>query len=261
MSNIKEILTELKKPFAPQDHIERELPGSGRWFFIPWQRIRERLDEACPDWQVEYSTPVYLGDHCVINCTLTIAGVSRMAPGNAPIELLSKSGKDMSRGTPIERAIADAFKNAAEAFGVGAYLDVQAQDKREFMLRYMQAKGDGRAVQFARENNWVPGSLPTAEQKKAAQREQPKPFGQPSGQSKASGLNRPITEGQVKRLWTIARQSGYSDVGVKALIGRYGYQSTRDILGEAYDEIVRHAEDAELAKAFNEEGAQFAIAV
>lgn len=27
----QEILTELKKPFTPEDHKERKLPGGGRW--------------------------------------------------------------------------------------------------------------------------------------------------------------------------------------------------------------------------------------
>lgn len=50
----------------------------------------------------------------------------------------------MNRGTAIERATADAFKIAAEAFGVGAYLDNQ-----EFVVKYLQSKGDGRGVRFA----------------------------------------------------------------------------------------------------------------
>ena len=144
MNNIREILGELKKPFPAAAHKERELPGGGRWFFIPWQAIRDRLDEICPDWSVSYSTPVYVGDYCVILCTLTVAGVTRQAPGNSPIAQLSSKGNDMSRGTPIERATADAFKNAAEAFGMAAYLDDQA-----FVVRLLQQQGDGRGVQFA----------------------------------------------------------------------------------------------------------------
>jgi len=70
---------------------------------------------------------------------VTIAGVSREAIGNAKIQQLSKSGNEMSRGTPIERAIADAFKNAAESFGVGAYLDDQ-----EYVVRYLHNKNDPR---------------------------------------------------------------------------------------------------------------------
>ena len=144
--NHKEIIEQLKQPFPVAAHKERKLPGGGRWFYIPWQAIRDRLDEVCPEWEVSYSEPGYLGDFCHITCTITIKGVSRSAPGNAPIELLSSSGKDMSRGTPIERAIADAFKNASESFGVARYLDDQ-----EFVVKYMQSRGDGRAYKFATE--------------------------------------------------------------------------------------------------------------
>ncbi len=55
----------------------------------------------------------------------------------------------MSRGSPIERAIADAFKNAAEQFGVGAYLD-----KQEDLVRYLHSKQDYRGKTFYDENDW-----------------------------------------------------------------------------------------------------------
>jgi hypothetical protein len=154
-----EIINRLKEPFPPELHVERDLPGGGKWFYVTWQRIRERLDDVCPEWRIEYGTPFYLDKYCVVSCKLTIAGISREALGNAEIELLSKTGKDMSRGTAIERALADAFKNAAEAFGVCRYLDEQSKDKREFTIRYLQAKGDGRGVKVAAENGWLPGNL------------------------------------------------------------------------------------------------------
>lgn len=147
-TNLKEIIEQLKQPFPLASHKERQLPGGGRWFYIPWQAIRDRLDEVYPEWQVSYSQPAYLGDYCHITCTITIGTVSRSAPGNAPIQLLSSSGKDMSRGTPIERAIADAFKNAAESYGIARYLDDQA-----FVVKYMKSGNDMRAYKFATENN------------------------------------------------------------------------------------------------------------
>lgn len=148
--SLKEIVAHLKQPFPIASHKERSLPGGSRWFYVPWQDIRDRLDEACPNWEVSYSEPKYLGDYCHITCTITIEKVSRSAPGNAPIQLLSNSGKDMSRGTPIERAIADAFKNASEAWGVARYLDDQA-----FVIKYMQSKGDMRGYKYATENNQI----------------------------------------------------------------------------------------------------------
>lgn len=102
----RDIIRQLKEPFAPEDHEERDLPGGGKWFYVRWQKIRDRLDEVCPQWQESYTAPVYLDKYCTIGCTITINGVSRQRWGNAEIELLSRSGKDMSRGTPIERAVA-----------------------------------------------------------------------------------------------------------------------------------------------------------
>ena len=136
MNNIAEIIKELKKPFPAADHQERQLPGGGRWLFIPWQKIRDRLDDVCPGWDVVYSDPVSCDGLTVVRCRLAINGVTREGVGN------SDNGKGY--GTPVERATADAFKNAAEAFGVGAYLDNQ-----DFVIRYLQSQGDGRGVQFA----------------------------------------------------------------------------------------------------------------
>lgn len=240
MSELKVIFAKLKEPFKPEDHIERDVRGGSKWFFVPWQKVRERLDEACPDWQVEYGTPTYLDKYCMVSCKLTIAGITREALGNAEIELLSSSGKDMSRGTPIERAIADAFKNAAEAFGVAAYLDEQSQDKREFTIRYLHSKGDGRGVKLARQNNWTPGNLPTAAEKKA-QAAKPARTAKPM----------PISTEQGKRFWAIARQGGYSDGAVRKLLEVYQITSTKDITTDIYDEICRKAGDRDFANIYN----------
>lgn len=178
--DIHQTLTQLKAWFPPEAHKERELPGGSKWFFVPWQLIRDRFDEVCPDWQVSYSTPVYLGDYCTITCTITIQGIAKQGVGNAEIALLSSSGKNMARGTPIERATADAFKNAAEAWGVARYLDDQTDPntKADF-IRYMQRSGDGRAAAFHHRNE---GNLPARSPKPAA-----KPFGQSPPQRSANG--------------------------------------------------------------------------
>ena len=146
----REILRLLKEPFAPEQHQERDLPGGNRWFFIKWQDIRERLDEVCPDWEVDYSDPIYIDAYCTIKCTLTIAGIKRSAPGNGEIK--------NKRGTPIENAVADSFKNASEAFGVARYLDEQSKEAREFTVRYLHSKGDGRGKKRAIENGYLENS-------------------------------------------------------------------------------------------------------
>jgi len=85
--------------------------------------------------------------------------VMREAIGSAEIELISNSGKDMSRGNAIERAVADSFKNACEQFGICAYLDDQADEstKQDF-VRYMRSSGDGQAGQIYRAS--VTGAKP-----------------------------------------------------------------------------------------------------
>ena len=241
--NFSEILTKLKEPFPADAHVERDLKGGGKWFFVPWQRVRERLDDVYPEWQVTYGDPVYLDKYCVIQCTITIAGISRSAPGNAEIELVSSTGKDMSRGTPMERAVADAFKNAAEAFGVAAYLDEQSLDKRQFTIRYLHSKGDGRALKTARENGWMGGSLPTEAEKRArteAERHQ------------SSAGSRIITEPQVKRFQTIARnEGGYTTEGAKRLLADYRLTSSKSITTDIYDELCTKAADKENAAKYN----------
>ncbi len=139
----KELLKQLREPFKPAEHKERKIPGGGRWFYVPWQSIRKRLNEVCPNWEASYSDPIVCGNETVIRCKLTIDNTTREGVGCAPYD---KKGF----GTPVESAIADAFKNAAEQFGVGAYLDDQ-----QFTIKLFHGKGDGRAYKYARENDWI----------------------------------------------------------------------------------------------------------
>ncbi|MBD2072314.1 hypothetical protein H6F93_33130 [Leptolyngbya sp. FACHB-671] len=245
--NLSEILPQLKAWFPAADHKERDLPGGGRWYYVPWQSIRARLDEVCPDWQVSYGEPIYLDKYCVISCTITICGVSRQAIGNAPIELISSKGKDMSRGTPIERAIADAFKNAAEAFGIAAYLDEQVDDKTKAdFVRYMQKHGNGKAVVNYQENQRLERGEPPAPKRVDPPR---RPFGQPAPSTKSV-----ITESQRKRLWAIATNNGgYTEAGFKRLIEGCGFASSRSITVDKYSEICLRASDPGTAAIYNQE--------
>lgn len=160
---LTEILPQLKAWFPPSAHKERDLKGGGQWWYVPWQIIRDRLDEVCPgEWAVSYGNPSYLGDYCHISCTLSICGVCREGVGSAEIQLLSSSGKNMARGNPIERATADAFKNAAEQFGLAAYLDEQTDNKKRFVV-YMQRAGNGKpAAEFQKELREEAGLPPKA---------------------------------------------------------------------------------------------------
>jgi len=161
--NTQDLIARLKEPFAVTEHKERKLPGGGRWFYIPWETIRDRLEALFPlDWTATYSDPVVVGDYTVIRCQLTIllsqGGITREGVGNdKAFPELNQQGKSKTIGTPPERARADAFKGAAEEFGIGAYLDDQ-----KFVIRHMQTVGDSRAYKFAKENDWLDHGLPTA---------------------------------------------------------------------------------------------------
>jgi hypothetical protein len=157
-----EIITQLKKPFTPEQHKDRALKGGGTWFYIPWQLIRDRVEEVDPNYETEYGEPKHLDKYCWVTCTLIIHEVSRQAIGNAEIELLSSTGKNMERGNCIERAIADAFKNAAEAFGIAAYLDDQ-----EAVIRILSGKGDQRAYKYAKDQQQIGAGLPPIHGKQA----------------------------------------------------------------------------------------------
>ena len=244
---LADILPDLTRPFEAAEHKERKLPGGGTWWFIPWQTIRDRLNEVCPeDWTAEYSDPVVAAEHVVIRCTLTICGVARTGVGN------DKAYPDkQTYGTPIERAVADAFKAAAEAFNIAAYLDDQSQGKREFTIRYLQSKGDGRGLKAAAENGWIPGNL---NPEKQADRRQQQAASEVAQIRKKAG-DRTITEPQISRLTTLAKKAGYTDGGLRQLVYGYGFQSRKDITITKYEEICIKAQDAELAAAFNQSAA------
>lgn len=170
-----EIKSELTAWFPPECHKDRDLPGGGTWWYVPWQLIRDRLNEVCPDdWSVRYDKPEFIGNLCYVHCYLTICGIERVGVGSTPIEQISNSGKKMDRGNAIERAIADGFKNACESFGICAYLDEQSdkQTKANF-ARYMQQAGYGKpAAEYHRQEGTLPASRPTAQPAR--------PFGKPA---------------------------------------------------------------------------------
>jgi hypothetical protein len=117
MSSLSPELKKQLKDWLPTNcHEIRDLPGGGKYAFISWQNVRARLDELC-NFEIEFSDPVIVDDLCIIRCTIEIENIRRQGMGVCPI---IKKGM---RGTFVESAIADAFKNAAEQFGVGHYLD------------------------------------------------------------------------------------------------------------------------------------------
>ncbi|MBD2437401.1 Rad52/Rad22 family DNA repair protein [Nostoc sp. FACHB-110] len=127
------IQAELKKPLSAKLHEVRELPGTDKkWVFLPWQVIRDRLDEVAPEWLIDHSEIQYMNNDAICRCGITILGVRKEAIASVPISLTSAKGKEMTRGSAADRLAAESIKNAAEAWGVGRYLDDQ-----EFTIKYL----------------------------------------------------------------------------------------------------------------------------
>ena len=161
-----EITQKLDQPFAPEDYKERPLPGGDRWLYVSWQKYRERLDSVCV-WEDSYSDFSYPDDRCVVTCTITIGGHKRQGVGSVPLVEYSKSGKECSRGTPEDRAVAQAFKHAAEQWGLGRHIDDQA-----FLTRYLRQYHDGRPVAYSRKNQ-NQYTMPRPQKTSTQQRSQP----------------------------------------------------------------------------------------
>lgn len=222
----RQIIAELKKPFPPEAHVERPLPGGGRWLYIKWQDIRERLDEVYPEWSCTWGEITYVGEFCVTTCTITIADVSRQAPGNAPLTT-------KSIGTPIERAVADAFKNAAEAFGVGRYLDDQ-----KFTANYLSQKGDMRAYKFAKENEQIEAGA----RGRTNAPVQAEPKQQTRLQAAGASLNtkpviKPVTK-QNERVKAVCEQINYPIELAREWLNKCGKSSFDKLSQESVDKFV-----------------------
>jgi hypothetical protein len=244
---LKITLAKLREPFPPEAHVERPLPGGGKWFYVPWQQIRERIEEVSPDHELEFYPPEFVDAYCAVRCKLVICGVSRIAIGNA-------ENKGGMRGNAIERAVADAYKNAAEAFGVCAYLDDQSKEKRLWTAQYLHDKGDNRAMGEVMRNGDIPGNLnrnkPAATAPKSAATP-PKPAPKTSAPVEVADPNL-INSDQRKRLFTIATKAGYTKEGVKTLLAAGGIESSADIPRAKYDKICELLADPELAITWND---------
>ena len=113
-----ELLVQLTKPFPPAAITWK--PGSTTkdgtkcmaMAYADLRAYQERLDEVCGlDWSVRY---VAWGDSRIM-CELTLLGVTRASTG----EMEAQDEKNGMGGTVAE---AQAFKRAAEMFGLGRYL-------------------------------------------------------------------------------------------------------------------------------------------
>jgi len=232
----KELIEKLKAPFPPVEHKDRKLPGGGRWFFIPWQTIRQRIQDVAPNYECSFSDPVVAADSMVVRCRLTIGGVTREGVGNdRAYPELNEKGKPKIIGTPIERATADAFKNAAEQFGVGAYLDDQ-----NFVIKHLNKNGDGRGVKY--------GLMDNPDRQKPRPPSKRKPDTLPdSSPDTSTGLNNE----ERSRLWKAAQSGGFNPDGFKNLLTSLGYESSEQIPRSRLGDLLEKVSNKDLAGAWN----------
>ena len=222
-----DIYEQLKAPFPPEDHSDRVLPGGGKWVYIPWQKSRDRLSEVCPNWECAYSDPLICGDLTVIRCRLTIEGVTREGVGN------SEAYPDKKRyGSPIELARADAFKEAAEQFGIGAYIDDQP-----FVAQYLRGQGDYRAAGYMAQNQKAanPGY---------GRLKQPLAGVHFPGGRRRETATPAVSQSQLTRLYAIANQKKLDKLKSKQIIAQFGYESSKDIQQKDYEAIVAAIQSA-----------------
>jgi hypothetical protein len=235
---IKRIQSELRKPFAPEVHGIRELPGRGYWAFAPHHEYRERLDEVYPEWQASYTPIEQITSDVICRCTITILGISKQAIGSVPLVAAEKNGKDVSRGSAADRVAAEAFKNACEAWGVGRYLDKQGD-----VAHYLNT--NATKLDYETRNKLRPladylrgkGELPPANSNLIM----------PKLDAPDTDLSQPvpvvkgkcISEGQGKRLWAIAKQNKMESSAVKHIVRNIaGVESTKDIPVHIYEQVI-----------------------
>lgn len=227
---LRHILAELKKPLPASVHEFREIPGSNKkWIYLSWQTVRDRLDEVYPEWMSDYSEIQYLDNNAICRCAITILGIRKEAIACVPISVISSNGKEMTRGNPPDRLAAEAFKNAAEAWGIGRYLDDQT-----FTICYLweqMYKLDDAACGEVRR---------LSEQYKLQQKLQ---SSQPAKVIKAASpptlKSNPISDEQRRELWAIARSElKLKDDQTKEILVGLGYKSTQEITTDKYESVI-----------------------
>lgn len=236
--NLDDIREQLEAWFPAEAHRERKLPGGGKWFYLPHQVITTRLNEICfGHWQDDYKPPVITGDYLTVYCQLTIYGVTRTGVADSKTyPELNDEGKEKIIGSPVVNTTRHSFRDAAERFGLGAYLDSQKGKTRDAFIKYMAGKGDRRATQFAQENEWIEAGAMGA-----------KVNNNYSGSGKNS-----ISFKQANRLHAIASTNGWTEAAKNKLINTYGYQHAAEIIWKDYDTIIQTLEDKSMAARFQQ---------
>jgi hypothetical protein len=233
---LDDIKEQLEAWFPPELHKVRKLPGGGRWFYLPHQAIMARLNQVCySHWSDNYNPPIVSGDYVTVFCQLTICGVTRTGIADSKTyPELNDEGKEKIIGTPVVNTTRHSFRDAAERFGVGAYLDEQKGKGKERFIQYMNSKGDKRAQEFNQENEWKEAGV-------MGERQEVKNL-----------QNRVITFKQANRLHAIASRTGWNEAAKLKLLAQYGYQHAGEICLPDYEKIISTLEDKAMCSRFQQ---------
>jgi hypothetical protein len=240
---LKRIQSELRKPFTPDVHAIRELPGRGYWAFVSHHEYRERLDEVCPEWESSYTHIEQITSDVICKCTITILGISKQAIGSVPLVAAEKNGRDVSRGSAADRLAAEAFKNACEAWGVGRYLDRQGEVAHYLNINATKLDNETRNKlkpfgNYLREKGELPSNNSNVSM--------PKLDGS-TPSTIAPAKTGVISEKQISRLWAIAKPlpAEVTRIIVKNIAG---VDSNNDIPCPKYNEVIKAIEDKVAAR-------------
>lgn len=123
--------------FPKEAHKKRPLPGGGQHYYLPHQAIADRLnDVAYGYWEESYTEPTTTGKITTVMCKLTICGITRVGiADNKTDPDVNDEGKEKIIGSVVVNTGRAAFKNAAERFGIGVYLN--AQKSNSDMQKYL----------------------------------------------------------------------------------------------------------------------------
>ncbi len=88
--------------------------------YVDPRLYQTRLDQVDPAWQTRYEV-IALADRILVNCKLTVLGVTREDVGEALLST-EQRGKSVPDENAYTSAVAQAFKRACAQFGLGRYL-------------------------------------------------------------------------------------------------------------------------------------------
>jgi hypothetical protein len=196
---------------------------------------------------VDYSEIKIIEQQAFCKCGLTIADIRKEAYGDVPVAVLSSSGKDISRGSFGDRVVAEAFKNAAEQWGVARYLDDQ-----KFVISYLLDHAD----QLESRVKGPLTSLAAAHKIQAS--DKPKKITTPTAPILTAPIptapkepEPSITEDQAKLLWSTARSKlNLSDNDVKSVLEQLDIAGTMAIPASQFNQVMHELRLASARKVF-----------